>query len=64
MVIEDLQDLRVADPDRALRLFGMVDEHQPPPRGSDEVRAGDQADRAVLGIERDRGAVVALLDLL
>ena len=64
MVVEDLDDLRLLDAGDALALLGVVDEDHPPRRRRDEVGAGDQADRPLRRVDRDRGAVVDVLDLL
>ena len=64
VVVEDLEDLGLIDPDRALGLLGMIDQHDLAARWSHEVRARDQPHRTLVAVDRDRGAVVALLDLL
>ena len=48
VVVEDLDDLGLLDAGHALALLGVVDEQDPPARRGDQVRAGDQADRAAL----------------
>ena len=64
VVVEDLDDLGLLDAGDALPLLGVIDEHHAPPRRGDEIAARDQPDRSALGVDRDRGAVVDLLDLL
>ena len=64
MVVKDLDNLRLLDADHALALLGMIDEHDPAPRRSDQVRARDQPDRAPQRVDDDRSPVVDVLDLL
>ncbi len=49
-------------PTTRLRLLGVVDEDHLARLGVDEVGAGDEADRAAVGVDHDGGAVVDVLD--
>ena len=64
MVVEDLDDLGLIDAGHALRLLGVVDEDHAPAHRGDQIRAGQQPDRALQVVDDDRGAVVRVLDLL
>jgi hypothetical protein len=64
VVVEDLDYLRLLDARHALRGLGVVDEDHPPWARGDEVAARQQPDRAVARVDRDRGLVVDVFDLL
>ena len=64
VVVEDLDDLGLLDAGDALGLLGVVDEQHAARRRVDEVGAGDEPDRVPARVDRDRRAVVDLLDLV
>ena len=64
VVVEDLDDLGLLDSGHALRLLGVVDEDHAAAHRRDEIRAGQQPDRALAFVDDDRGAMVRVLDLL
>ena len=63
-MIQDFEDLRLADPDRRLGLLGVVDEDHAPARGRDERGSGHEPDGALVAVNGDRGTLVDLFDLL
>ena len=63
VVVEDLDDLRLLDPRRALGLLRVVDQHHLARRGRDERGAPDEPERPPPRVDDHRRAVLDVEDL-